>query len=210
VPGAYTASGTRLRRLPEDIMSVKPEVKESEAVVLCVQDVWMSIGLRWSAIRQELDADSLVSGTPSPPIALDDGRAPYELTLAAVSLQIRSIESLLPAGQAQRVRGLLLAHFVSAQGRGAISVLEAHDAAWREALARGHDPALGPALVMAQRLGYAPSDEVGPGSASPILERISAVLRRYGARDWWQRLVASSRLISDAADAADGGTLPEV
>jgi len=178
-------------------VSDKPEISESEAVILCVQDVWMAIGLRWSAIRRELAA------FPFPPGTLDGGRAPFELMLAAMGLQIQSAESLLSTGQARRVRDLLLTHFVSEHGRGALSVLEAHDDAWREALAGGHGAALGPAQVMAERLGCAPTDEAGPSGAgrapgSPVLRGLAGVLERYGTPDWWQRLLASSRLVPDA------------
>jgi hypothetical protein len=181
-------------------MSGKPEITESEAVLLCVQDVWMAIGIRWSTIRRELEAYSFPPGT------LDGARTPFELMLAAMGLQIRSAESLLAAGQARRVRDLLLAHFVSEHGRGALSVLEAHDAAWRESLAVGQDATHGPAQVVAERLGCAPTDEAGPSGAahapsSPVLLGIAGVLERYGTPDWWQRLLESSRLVPDA-DAA--------
>jgi hypothetical protein len=178
-------------------MSGKPEITESEAVLLCVQDVWMAIGIRWSAIRRELEAYSFPPGT------LDGGRAPFELMLAAMGLQIRSAESLLSTGPARRVRDLLLAHFVSEHGRGALSVLEAHDAAWRESQAGGQSATLGPALVMAKRLGYAPTDMAGPSGAasapgSPVLLGIAGILERYGTPDWWRRLLESSRLVPDA------------
>lgn len=170
-----------------------PEITESEAVILCVQDVWMAIGLGWSAIRREL------ASYPFPPGTLDDGRAPFELMLAAMGLQIESAERLLTAAQARRVRALLLAHFVSEHGRGALTVLEAHDAAWRETLAAGQGAALGPAVVMAERLGCPPTDEIGQsGAGNPLLQGIAAILERYGTPDWWQRLLASSRLVPDA------------
>lgn len=173
-------------------MVEKPEVRESEALILCVQEVWLSIGLRWSGIRRELEA------CPLPPGALEGAQAPYELMLGAMGLQIQSLEELLPAEQANRVRSLLLTHFASEQGRGAVSLVESHEAAWRDALARRQAASLGPALLIARRLGYATPSERHPDFATdPVLQGLSQALDRYGDPDWWRRLLMTARLVPD-------------
>ena len=173
-------------------MVEKPEVREGEALILCVQEVWLSIGLRWSGIRRELEA------LPLPPGALAGAQAPYELMLAAMGLQIHSLEDLLPVDQAGRVRDLLLAHLASEQGRGAVSLIESYEAAWRDALARRQAASLGPALLIARRLGYATPSERHPDFATdPVLQGLSQVLEHYGDPDWWRRLLMTARLVPD-------------
>jgi hypothetical protein len=127
----------------------------------------------------------------------DDKIAAYEFTLAAISVEMHAISSLLPAEQGKRIRSHILQCLTTDDvGDYPREAIAEYDVAWTTSLSQAEPPFSGVASVLYDKLGLSSSTSIG-GVAfkSPFLIMgLGGAVVQCGA--WWKNYIEQHRIVA--------------